>query len=159
MNLMDNSPHDFILHYNKYDLSIFRKFVHRTFNGIDCLYFINTLKRIYKNYGSMENVFQAGYEKDKTIRSAIIEFREVFFMTTHESRTGKHVSSPEKNSSCKRINMFLRWMIRNDNRGVDFGIWKNFSPSSLMCPLDVHSGNVSRKLGFTLKESRATGKR
>jgi len=152
MNLMDNSPHDFILHFNKYDLKNFTKFVHRTFNGDDCKYFIKTLRRIYKTYGSMENVFMTGYEKDKTIRSAIIGFREVFFMNTHESRTEKHVSGPVKNSSCKRLNLFLRWMIRNDNRGVDFGIWKNFSPSSLMCPLDVHSGNVSRKLGLLGRE-------
>jgi uncharacterized protein (TIGR02757 family) len=152
LTLMDMSPYDFILNSNKYDYRIFNKFVHRTFNGNDCIYFIKSLKNIYKTYGSLENVFQSGFEKDKTIRSAIIEFRKIFFKNVHESRIEKHISDPGKNSACKRLNLFLRWMVRNNKSGVDFGIWENIPASALLCPLDVHSGNVSRKLGLITRK-------
>jgi uncharacterized protein (TIGR02757 family) len=148
MKLMDMSPYDFIMNSNKYDVRVFRKFVHRTFNSNDCIYFIKSLKHIYKNYGSLENAFLLGYKKDKTIRTSIIEFRKFFFKSVHESRIEKHVSDPIKISSCKRLNLFLRWMVRKDNNGVDFGIWDKISPSHLLCPLDVHVGNVSRELGL-----------
>ena len=152
MTLMDMSPHDFILNSNKYDLRIFNKFVHRTFNGYDCIYTIKALKNIYKKHSSLENIFQSGFDKDKTIRSSIIEFRKVFFTNIHEQRVERHISNPEKNSACKRLNLFLRWMVRNNNAGVDLGLWKKIPSSALLCPLDVHSGNVSRKLGLLTRQ-------
>ena len=122
-------------------------FVHRTFNSKDLGYFIKAIKNIYSNHGGMESIFSTHATKD-SLQPAIHEFKSVFFELPHESRTEKHVSDPFKNSAAKRINMFLRWMVRNDNAGVDFGLWKNLKPAQLSCPLDVHSGNVARKLGL-----------
>ena len=152
MTLMDMSPHDFILNSNKYDFRNFKKFAHRTFNSNDCIYFIRALKYIYNKYDSLENAFLIGYSKDNTIRSSIIEFRKDFFKNMHETRVEKHVSNPEKNSACKRLNLFLRWMVRDNNTGVDLGIWKSIPSSALLCPLDVHSARVSRKLGLLTSE-------
>jgi uncharacterized protein (TIGR02757 family) len=146
MAFMNDSPYDFVLNASNKELQQLKPFVHRTFNSDDLLYFLYSLKNIYKNYYGLQEVFYSGYIENHSIKEAICHFRKIFFESEHFLRTDKHISNPENNSSSKRINMFLRWMIRNDNRGVDFGIWKNFSPSSLMCPLDVHSGNVSRKL-------------
>ncbi len=153
IELMDMSPFDFIVNANNDDFRYFKKFVHRTFNGDDCAYFLKSLSRIYREYGSMEHVFTEGFSQDNTIRSGIIHLRNTFFSIAHETRVEKHFSNPEKNSSCKRINLFLRWMVRNDHRGVDFGIWKNIPSSALLCPLDIHSGNVSRKLGLLSRTS------
>ena len=100
----------------------------------------------------MENAFLIGYDKDKTIRTSIIEFRKIFFSLVHDPHTEKHISDPLKNSSCKRLNLFLRWMVRKDNNDVDFGIWKKIPPSALLCPLDIHVGNVSRELGLLTKQ-------
>ncbi|NTW32570.1 MAG: TIGR02757 family protein, partial [Bacteroidetes bacterium] len=152
MDLMDMSPYDFIINANDTDFNHFRKFVHRTFNGDDCIFFLKSLRTIYKKFHSLEKLFDSGYSSDKTIKSAIIECRKTFFSLSHQTRVEKHFSDPEKNSACKRINMFLRWMIRNDKHGVDFGIWKNIPPSALFCPLDVHSANVSRKLGLLTRK-------
>lgn len=148
MNLLDDTPYDFILNAKAKELKSLQSFVHRTFQSDDLLYFIFSLKNIYKNHQGLQNVFYEGYTKNHSIKESIINFRNIFLECEHLQRTTKHISSPEKNSSCKRINMFLRWMIRKDNRGVDFGIWDNFSASDLFCPLDLHSGNVSRKLGL-----------
>ncbi len=147
MNLLDNSPYDFVINHSESDLEKLRPFVHRTFNGDDCVQFIQSLNHIYKNYNGLESVFNLHAKKD-SLQSSISEFKTIFFETKHLQRTQKHVSNPLKNSAAKRINMFLRWMVRNDNAGVDFGIWKNLNPSQLSCPLDVHSGNVARKLGL-----------
>lgn len=147
MVLLDNAPHDFILNHKTSDLEKLQTFVHRTFNGLDCIQFISSLQHIYKNYGGLENVFSKNAEKD-TLQTAISKFKSIFFEIEHLPRTKKHVSDPLKNSAAKRINMFLRWMVRQDNAGVDFGIWQTLSPSQLSCPLDVHSGNVARKLGL-----------
>ena len=147
VDLMGNSPYDFVMEHNDIQLERLLGFVHRTFNAEDFKYFIKALKNIYTNHNGMEGVF----EKHKTtdsMQSAIHEFKKVFFSIEHPSRTQKHVSDPYKKSAAKKINMFLRWMIRNDNTGVDFGIWKTISPALLSCPLDVHSGNVARKLGL-----------
>ena len=148
IELMDMNPFDFIVNANVYDFRYFRKFVHRTFNGDDCVYFLKSLRRIYREFGSIENVFTEGFQKDNTIKSGIIHLRNTFFTLVHETRVEKHFSDPDRNSACKRINLFLRWMVRNDDRGVDFGIWKDIPSSALLCPLDIHSGNVSRKLGL-----------
>jgi len=149
---MDMSPHDFVVNANTYDLKAFKKFVHRTFNGDDCIFFLRALRKMYRQYGSMENVFAHGYQQDNTVRSGIVHLRNTFFSLKHEARVEKHFSDPEKNSSCKRINLFLRWMVRHDKRGVDFGIWESIPAAALLCPLDVHSGNVSRKLGLLIRK-------
>lgn len=147
MNLMGNSPYDFIMSHNERHLNRFDGFVHRTFNQVDLVYFIKALKNIYLDKGGLEAVFSKGVTEYST-QPAIHEFKREFFSLPHPDRTTKHVSDPTKGSAAKRINMFLRWMIRNDDRGVDFGLWKSISSSQLSCPLDVHSGNVARKLGL-----------
>ena len=150
MELMDNSPHDFVLNHSQSDLKSLSDFKHRTFNGNDFKFFISQLSRIYKNLGSLEKAFEQGLKPDSTnCLPAIESFRDLFFFKVPEEhrRTMKHVSSPAKGSAAKRLIMFLRWMVRNNVTGVDFGIWKSISPSLLSCPLDVHSGNVARKLG------------
>ena len=146
MEVFDNSPHDFILNAKYKDIEK-AHVVHRTFNSIDFRYFIRTLQRIYINNKDLESVF---YDKKKhlNMHSNIHKFKNIFFEGEFPSRTTKHISDPFNGSACKRINMFLRWMVRKDNNGVDFGIWKKISPSILSCPLDVHSGNVARKLGI-----------
>lgn len=149
VNYMDGAPYDFIMNFTEADLSNFRKFVHRTFNGEDCVYFLWALKNIYQQYGGLEQVFTEGFSlKNQDVFSAIMQFRTTFFELEHPARTLKHVANPSKNASAKRINMFLRWMVRKDESGVDFGIWNNISPAQLVCPLDVHSARVARKLGL-----------
>ncbi|NJX15010.1 TIGR02757 family protein [Tamlana crocina] len=147
MGLLDNAPHDFVMNHKETDLEKLLPFVHRTFNGADCIQFIASLKHIYTNHKGLEQVFAQHAETD-SLQPAISKFKSVFFEIEHLARTQKHVSDPLKNSAAKRINMFLRWMVRPNNTGVDFGIWENLSPSQLSCPLDVHSGNVARKLGL-----------
>ena len=145
MELLDNSPHDFILNHQEKDLKSLEGFVHRTFNYIDFQQFIKSLQHIYLRHGGLETVL-AIQDQTKTYQTAIHNFKTVFFEVQHQQRTQKHISDPLKNSTAKRINMFLRWMVRNDKAGVDFGVWPTHNPSHLSCPLDVHSGNVARKL-------------
>lgn len=145
MELLDRAPYDFIMNHQENDLERFEGFVHRTFNKVDAAYFIKSLGNIYKNHQGIEGVFSK-YQEGETLQPAIHHFKNVFFEIPHPKRTEKHVSDPLKNSAAKRLNMFLRWMVREDTGGVDFGIWKTISPSVLSCPLDVHSGNVARKL-------------
>ena len=147
MELLDNSPFDFVMNHQEKDLENLQGFVHRTFNGEDLRYFIRSLNNIYKQHGGLENAF--ALKGDTTsLQMSISQFKTIFFELDHQLRTTKHVSDPQKGSAAKRINMFLRWMVRNNNSGVDFGIWDKISPSQLSCPLDVHSGNVARKLGL-----------
>jgi uncharacterized protein (TIGR02757 family) len=151
---MDKDPYNFVLNFSDKDLVPFRAFVHRTFNGIDSEYFLWSLKNIYQNHGGLEGAFCNGFNSDhENVKEAIINFRKVFFEMQHPARTGKHIANPEKKSAAKRVNMFLRWMVRNDENGVDFGIWQNINPSQLICPLDVHSGNVARKLGLLQRKN------
>jgi uncharacterized protein (TIGR02757 family) len=145
--LLGNAPHDFILNHTKNDLISLEHFVHRTFNGTDLKFFITALKNNYLNHSGLESVFSK-HSTETSLQPAIHGFKKVFFSIPHPERTTKHVSDPLKNSAAKRINMFLRWMIRKDNAGVDFGIWNSIPPALLSCPLDVHSGNVARKLGL-----------
>ena len=145
MDLLDNSPHDFIINHQEKDLNSFDSFVHRTFNSVDFKQFIKSLQHIYKNHNGLENSLLIT-DKTKNYQTAIHHFKQLFFEVEHQQRTQKHISDPLKNSAAKRINMFLRWMVRNDNTGVDFGIWQTHNPANLSCPLDVHSGNVARKL-------------
>ena len=145
MRMMGDAPYDFVMNFSELDSERLSGFKHRTFNEYDLVVFIKALQNIYTNHGGMEAVFTK-YSETTSLQPAIHEFKKVFFETPHLARTEKHISDPLKNSAAKRINMYLRWMVRNDNSGVDFGIWKNISPSLLSCPLDVHSGNVARKL-------------
>lgn len=151
MELLDNAPYDFVLNHHDSDLRHFRGFVHRTFNETDLVYFIESLKNIYLQHGGLEPLFSSHCSETST-QPAIQEFRNLFFSMPYNPRTGKHVASPADGSAAKRINMFLRWMVRNDKRGVDFGIWKQIRPSQLSCPLDLHSGNVARKLGLLTRK-------
>ena len=146
ITLMDNEPYNFISNVSKKELERFNYFVHRTFQGIDCVFFIKSLKNIYQNHTGLEPVFKKGFETNLTIYNAIKYFREIFFSIPHPVRTNKHVSNVLVNSSAKRINMFLRWMVRMDSNEVDFGIWKSIPIKSLMLPLDVHTGSVARNL-------------
>ncbi len=148
MLLMENKPFEFIVNSDERNLIRFDGFVHRTFNAEDLKYFILSLKHIYNKLGSLEQVFTQAYSDSGNMFDVISQFHKVFFNNPHFERTEKHISNPAKGSAAKRINMFLRWMVRNDNRGVDFGIWKNIPTSALLCPLDLHSGNVARKLGL-----------
>jgi len=179
MKLLDNSPYDFIINkvpdYNTYcklnpqsvefediigqnsnnenkNLQAINSFVHRTFNGYDTIYFLLSLKRIYTELGGLENVFNQGFAIDKTIFSTLKYFRKEFLYLSHNKRVERHLSDVEKNSAAKRLNMFLRWMVRKDKSGVDFGLWGKISTSALMLPLDVHAGNESRKLGILMRK-------
>lgn len=147
MDLLGNSPFDFVMEHSDDQLDPLDEFVHRTFNSLDFRTFIKSLKHIYTEHGGMENLFLPT-NAAQSLQMQISEFKQIFFEIEHLSRTQKHVSDPARGSAAKRINMFLRWMVRKDSTGVDFGIWKDISPSLLSCPLDVHSGNVARKLGL-----------
>lgn len=149
VELMDMEPYDFVLNHSQKDLNRFTDFKHRTFNGIDAKYFIKSLNHIYTHHNGLESVF-AQHPTD--MRLSIAHLKKLFFEIEHPHRTQKHISDPLKNSAAKRINMYLRWMVRNDNRKVDFGIWDKIAPQHLMCPLDVHSGNVARKLGLLTRK-------
>jgi uncharacterized protein (TIGR02757 family) len=147
MELLDNAPYDFIINHQKSDLKPFKNFVHRTFNSEDLYQFIQSLEHIYKKHQGLEKAL-AIIEEKTTYIEAIHNLKKIFFEIPHLQRTKKHISDPLKNSAAKRINMFLRWMVRNDQTGVDFGIWKTHNAANLSCPLDVHSGNVARKLAL-----------
>ncbi len=161
MERMDLSPYEYVTSASAKDLKKLESFVHRTFNGVDAKFFVLALRNIYSKHGGLENVFEEGLKniprKDtkanvatdfSPMQNAIIHFRETFISIKHNTRSDKHISNPASNSSAKRINMYLRWMVRKDKAGVDFGIWKNISPSLLQIPLDVHVGNVGRSLGL-----------
>jgi uncharacterized protein (TIGR02757 family) len=149
MRLMNNEPHEFILNFSKNDAARFEGFVHRTFNAVDCVFFLNSLKHIYLKHGGLEAAFSNHFSNKETdVKNAITHFRSLFLNTNHQPRSEKHISNPAAKSSAKRLCMFLRWMVRKDKHGVDFGIWKGIRPSQLCLPLDLHTGNVSRKLGL-----------
>ncbi len=152
MEKMDDAPYSFIVNHQPKDLLQFEPFVHRTFNNIDCIYFIKALQNIYKNHGGLEQSISVFFQEYNSLEKAIALWRNVFFSLPHESRTLKHISNPENNSAAKRINMFLRWMVRKDNAGVDFGIWNSIPPSALYAPLDLHSGRVARSLGLLTRK-------
>jgi uncharacterized protein (TIGR02757 family) len=146
LGMMDHTPYEFILHSGRYETEQFESFYHRTFNGTDCIFFLESLKNIYQHHDGLESLF---LPNDTTgIKGALCCFRSTFLEIDHPRRSEKHIADPYKGASAKRLLMFLRWMVRHDKRGVDFGLWKKITPSSLMCPLDVHSGNVARKLGL-----------
>lgn len=142
---MDNAPHDFILNHKETDLKKLLGFRHRTFNDTDLLYFVYFLKHHYSHYSSLENAFTKGLEKNTmSVENALLHFKNYFFsLEDAPLRTQKHIASPANNSTCKRLNMYLRWMVRQDKKGVDFGIWDNIKPYQLICPIDVHVARVA----------------
>lgn len=152
MQLMEMQPHAFCLDHSHEDLKQLLKFKHRTFNTTDLLYFIEFLKFHYSNYDSLEDAFFKnikGLSDDSFVEHCLINFHHYFFSLEHvPSRTKKHIATPEKKSNCKRLNMFLRWMVRKDNKGVDFGIWNKIKPSQLICPIDVHVARVAKRFGL-----------
>ncbi len=147
MRLLGNSPYDFVMSHRTDDLKKLDNFAHRTFQPADAKFFIKALRKVYQRHASLEEIFSSAATAESVI-PGIIHFHQTFFSISHPVRTRKHVSNPAKGSPAKRINMFLRWMVRNDKRGVDFGIWNKLSPAQLSCPLDLHTGNVARKLGL-----------
>ena len=153
MKLMDNSPHEFCLHHQDQDLKRLLHFKHRTFNATDLLYFISFLQQHYKKYDSLEDAFTIPKENEMEIR--LTRFHEYFFsLEDAPARTRKHIATPYKGSSCKRLNMFLRWMVRKDKAGVDFGIWQKIKPSELICPIDLHVARVAKR--FQLLDRKQT---
>lgn len=149
MTWMDHAPYDFILNHSKAELKPFESFVHRTFNGKDCVFFIQSLKNIYANHNGLEVAFKkVNGDPGAGLKENIVNFRQLFLEAKHLPRSEKHISNPANKSSAKRLCMFLRWMVRKDKKGVDFGIWKTITPAGLCLPLDVHTGNVSRSLGL-----------
>lgn len=151
MSRMGNSPYDFVMNYSGKEFEKIETFKHRTLNSVDLHFYMLSLQNIYKNHDGLEAAFRF-HPSDQDSFHAIEYFRSVFLETLHQKRSEKHLSSPANNSAAKRLNMMLRWFVRRDNQGVDFGIWKNISPSQLVCPLDVHSGNVARKLGLVSRK-------
>lgn len=145
--LMDNSPHDFVLNHSENDLKALLKFKHRTFNDTDTLYFVEFFKNYYQKHDSLEDAFLKGVQsKDVSVEQGLVRFHEDFFsLPNAPHRTKKHIATPARKSACKRINMFLRWMVRQDDKGVDFGLWKRIQPSQLVCPCDVHVERVARR--------------
>lgn len=150
MQIMDHSPHDFILNASNTEILKSLDFCHRTFQGIDFQTFIYALRNIYQNHKGLEGCF---YTEKEDMSEGISNFKQIFFSIEHQQRTQKHVSDPLKGSASKRLIMFLRWMVRPDTNGVDFGVWKSLNPSQLSCPLDVHTANVGRKLGLITRKA------
>jgi len=150
LSYMENDPYQFILHHKEQDLKPFLKFKHRTFNDIDALYFLSFLKMHYSQYNSLEDAFDIEKgSRTKDLGQRLTAFKHYFFsLEDFPNRTKKHISSPENNATCKRINMFLRWMVRKDKQGVDFGLWNTLLPADLICPIDVHVANTAREFGL-----------
>lgn len=152
--LMDNAPYDFVRHHHPQDLKRLEAFKHRTFNSTDLLYFIHFFRWFYEQYPSLETAFAGPLKSsDTTVENALSGFHD-FFCSLEEfpARTRKHIATPVRKSSCKRLNMFLRWMVRHDDRGVDFGLWRDINPAQLICPCDVHVERVARKLGLITRQ-------
>lgn len=157
LELMGNAPYEYVMSHKDSQLKHMEGFVHRTFNSTDLITFISALKFLYLERGGLESVFTMHQTSD-SLQPAIHQFKKEFFKVPHLERTKKHLPDPFKGSAAKRINMYLRWMVRKDHTGVDFGLWKDIPPSSLSCPLDVHTGRVARRLGLLkrkLNDSKA----
>lgn len=145
---MPDGPHKFLLSAKDYQLDTFANFQHRTFNGTDCVFFLRSLQNIYKNHGGLKQVFYDGYDLYGNIPDCLRHFRNIFFSIPFPGRTLKHIADIDSGSAAKRLNMFLRWMVRKDDRGVDFGLWNKIPASALYIPLDLHSGQSARELGL-----------
>ncbi|MFB6319096.1 TIGR02757 family protein [Saccharicrinis sp. FJH54] len=153
MELMDDSPFDFVMNHTKNDLYLFDDFVHRTLNSTDLKFILRSLQNILRTFGTLETPFIIPFQTEENLYRGIGHFRDLFFGMAHPVRTLKHIPNIEKGSTGKRLNMFLRWMVRNDKKGVDFGIWKHIKPSQLYLPLDVHTANASKKLGLLTRKA------
>ena len=157
LQIMDNAPYDFCLHHKDEDLKRVEKFCHRTFNDTDLLYFISFFKFHYSKHASLESAFfnnKTIKQFDNVVEVSLNYFYQYFFsLEDVPARTKKHIASPAKHSSCKRLNMYLRWMVRNDNKGVDFGIWKKIDQSHLICPIDVHLTRVARHFNLLKRKN------
>ncbi len=148
MAWMDHAPHDFIQHATASDLEPFERFKYRTFNGVDCVFFMKSLQFIYAEKGGLRTAFEEAYAATQSMQGTIAGFRSIFLQYPHQPRSEKHIANPLTGSAAKRINMFLRWMVRKDEKGVDFGLWHGIPASALQIPLDVHSGRVAREFGL-----------
>ena len=146
-DILESSPYDFIMNHSQKDLKRIKGSIHRTFNSDDLVFFIKSLKNIYTNYNGLEGII-SNVKNGNNLQERISNFKKIFFELNHLERTKKHLPDPLKGSAAKRFNMFLRWMVRSNKKGVDFGLWKSILPSELSCPLDVHTGNIARKLGL-----------
>ncbi len=146
--IMDFEPHDFVINHSESDLKALERFKHRTFNSTDTLYFVHYFKHYYSSNETLENAFNPSRDGGD-VGSRLINFHNQFFnLEDAPERTKKHIATPARKSACKRINMFLRWMVRKDNNGVDFGLWNSIQPSELICPCDLHVDRVARRLGL-----------
>lgn len=156
ITLMDGRPHDFVLGHSAKELKAFLEFKHRTFNATDALYFLSFFKWYYQKHQSLEEAFCVGMgAEDVTIENGLNGFKDLFFsLKDYPERTKKHIASPARKSTCKRLNMFLRWMVRSDNGGVDLGLWKRIQSRQLLCPLDVHVERIGRRLGLVTRKQR-----
>lgn len=150
LEMMDNNPYDFIMNHSSQDLKPILNFKHRTFNDIDTLYFIEFFHTFYQRHKSLEEAFTIGWTEQADIMYSLLTnfHKEFFSLTDAPTRTQKHVATPRRKSACKRINMFLRWMVRKDDSGVDFGVWNTIQPYQLICPCDLHVDRVARRLGL-----------
>ncbi len=147
MQLMDNAPYQFLMQAKARDFSRLEQFQYRTFKGIDCHALVYALAMIYRKHDGLEQTFSSGFAQGN-IWDAIVFVRKILLSYPHEKRTEKHLANPEKGASAKRINMFLRWMVRQDESGIDFGLWKSIPAHALICPLDLHTGRSARELGL-----------
>ena len=152
VELMEDKPYEFIMSASEKELSRFSAFVHRTFNGTDCIYFLRGLRDIYLHNESMEEVILQGMQSGGSVKEGLSHMRSLFFSLPHAVRNEKHFADVIKGAAGKRLNMFLRWMVRKDNHGVDFGIWEKIDPAMLYIPLDLHSGNTARRLGLLTRK-------
>lgn len=152
MQAMDYAPYDFIMHATANDYHRFANFKHRTFNTYDCCYFLQALAHIYRNLGGFEKIFTDAYRQHSDMFGVLRQWYTVFTTLPAEKRVLRHIANVEKGSAAKRVNMYLRWMVRKDHSGIDFGLWKNIPASALLIPLDLHTGNVSRELGLLTRK-------
>lgn len=148
MEYMDFAPYSFVVGAQQSDFETLRSYVHRTFNGGDFVDFVRALQSICRKYGTVGNLFESSYAEHRDMAAVLSEVRREFFSVEHSQHSEKHFSSIDKGAACKRLNMYLRWFVRSDNRGVDFGLWRSIPASALYLPLDVHSGNMGRALGL-----------
>jgi uncharacterized protein (TIGR02757 family) len=148
MHYLDDAPHDFVLHASEQELQSLHRFVHRTFNGDDLIDFVRALRGLYLRQGGIGCFVEQCYASTHDMRVVLSRFRQEFFRADHAPRCEKHLSSIDKGASCKRLNMFFRWFVRRDERGVDFGLWQSIPMSALYMPLDLHTGNMGRALGL-----------
>lgn len=153
MNMLDNAPYDFLLEATPRDWQKFNQFFYRTFQADDCIYFLKTLKRIYQSGTSLEKIFTDCFRQEPSMFSTLMHFRKIFLAYHPPQRTAKHIADVTKGSAAKRLNMFLRWMVRSNQRGVDFGLWKDIPPAALIIPMDVHVVASVRKLGLLSRKT------